>query len=133
MEELTLSEGDGGSESTLTESKIPPPPPPLRPPPNTGEFPLVPVLRGEPRFRHRANRVRFPHTERRRVRDRWYYAPEGVADATPEDGQIQESSSIEVPIEDDSLTHAQVTQLVKRFNVEGRNCMSILKARMGRE
>jgi hypothetical protein len=96
-----------------------------------------------PAHRRMSTRIRAPSTDlflapslpgqmptgQRRVRDRWYYTPVGNLDPVPV-GEIQESPSTEVPIEGDPLHHVQVDQLVKQFNLEGRNRRSILKARV---
>jgi hypothetical protein len=71
--------------------------------------------------------------ERRRVGDRWYYAPDATSHSNPRDQSTEESSSSAVygPAEE-PLTQAQVTQLSRRYNVEGRNRRSVLKARVHR-
>jgi hypothetical protein len=47
-----------------------------------------------------------------------------------EDGDIQDTLSTAAPVEGDPLSSVQVDQLVKRFNLEGRNRRSLLKARV---
>jgi hypothetical protein len=70
---------------------------------------------------------------RRNVRDRWHYVPVGLASVEVLGLTVIGSSSEEVPdSEEEPITQAQVTQLVKRFNVEGRNRRSALKARVRR-
>jgi hypothetical protein len=68
-------------------------------------------------------------TTRRLVRDRWYYLPEGPK---PLDPDALESSSSSVDPGDESLTPAQINQLVRRFNIEGKNHRAILKGRIQR-
>ncbi len=70
---------------------------------------------------------------RRMVRDRWFYAPEVRLAQDPLISGIQGSSSIEDPIDPGNLLNpGQINQLVKRFNVEGRNRRAVLKARLKR-
>jgi hypothetical protein len=99
-----------------------------------------PVVGPPDNQRRISTRVRIPRQdlrsvsvlpEQRPVRDRWFYAPEELVDNDPVDQAIQElsvneaSSGVEEPI-----NQAQVTQLLKRFNVEGRNRRNILRARI---
>jgi hypothetical protein len=75
----------------------------------------------------------FP-TSRRPVRDRWFYLPAAsekktsvqIADSSDDDIDLSSSSNFDI------LTDAQRTQLIRRFNVEGRNRRSVLKAHMQR-
>jgi hypothetical protein len=76
---------------------------------------------------------------RRLVHDRWYYAP-GATDTVVSVGRIaQESSTVadiaaqessSIVADEEALIPAQLVQLVKRFNVEGRNRRNLLKARV---
>jgi hypothetical protein len=68
---------------------------------------------------------------RRRVSDRWFYAPKAPVEKTSIDGTIQGSSSVEDPkTGEERINREQHTQLVKRFNVEGRNWRSNMKAKI---
>jgi hypothetical protein len=72
-------------------------------------------------------------TSRRPVRDRWFYLP---ATSEKTSNQIADSSDDEVDLSSSSnfdiLTDAQRTQMIRRFNVEGRNRRSVLKAHVQR-
>jgi hypothetical protein len=74
-----------------------------------------------------------PSLPRRMVRDRWFYVPEVKQEPNSSLSETQGSSSSEVlPTPDESLNYDQINQLVKRFNVEGRNRRAVLKARLQR-
>jgi hypothetical protein len=133
---LPLSE-DGSATTNITAPKTLSPPPILR--------------RISSRVQNmRTNLSRAPDeinpipVARRPVHDRWFYAPDDVAigctaehvpneSSSVVDTTAQESFSIVVGAADDkTLTPAQVVQLVKRFNTEGRNRRKLLKARVKR-
>ncbi len=99
-----------------------------------------PVIGPPDNQRRISTRVRIPRQdlrsvsvvpERRPVRDRWFYAPEELVDNDPVDQAIQESSVDGASsVVEEPINQAQVTQLLKRFNVEGRYRRNVLSARI---